>query len=191
MSKIWAIIIVLSIVTAIVIGNPDIVVEQITKAGVSATENIITYAGMICFWTGIFNILKNTKLINLLSGFFKPVINKLFEKEKLNEEIKNDMSLNIASNVIGVGNAATAFGVKAMENMNEINEKKDKANNNMTTFVLLNSASLQIIPTSIISLRMIYGSKSATSIIIPVWIVTVIALIFGIVSIKILNKVVK
>ena len=96
--------------------------------------------------------------------------------------------MNIASNVLGVGNAATVNGIKAMEELQKGNQIKELPNDNIATFVLLNTASVQLIPTSMIALRALYGSQNPSSIIYPVWIVTFIALIVGIISIKILNK---
>lgn len=191
MSKIWSFLIIISILFGIMLGNSDKIISQITSAGMSATENIITFAGMICFWTGIFNILKNTKAIEKLSAVFRLIVSKLFEKKDLSNQAIQDITSNITSNIIGVGNAATAFGIKAMEEMQKSNPDKSTASNNMSTFVLINTASLQLIPTSIISLRMIYGSGNPTDIIIPVWIVSITSLLIGIISIKILNKVVK
>lgn len=190
MSYIWSGMIIISIIYCISFGNFQNVLEIITKASSSSIENILTLAGMLCFWSGIFNILKNTSTIDKLSNLFKPILRRLFKKDEVTNEILEDVSLNIASNAIGVGNAATAFGVSAISKMQKINNK-EKPNDSMTTFILLNTASIQIIPTNIISLRILYGSLNPTNIIIPVWIVTILALFFGIVAIKILNKVVK
>ena len=96
--------------------------------------------------------------------------------------------MNISTNIIGVGNAATVNGIKAMEELQKMNDSNDSPNDNMTMFVLINTASLQIIPSSMIALRALYGSSNPTSIVIPIWIVTCVALIVGITSIKILNK---
>lgn len=191
MSKIWSFMIILSILFCIIFGNSQNLLEIITKACANSIENIITLAGMLCFWSGIFNILKNTSVINHLSRFFEPILKRLLKKEEVTNEILEDVSLNIASNAIGVGNAATAFGISAISKMQEININKEKPNDSMTMFILLNTASIQIIPTNIISLRILYGSLNATNIIIPVWIVTILALFSGIFAIKILNRLVK
>lgn len=191
MSKIWSFMIILSILFCIIFGNSQNLLEIITNACANSIENIITLAGMLCFWSGIFNILKNTSVINHLSRFFEPILKRLLKKEEVTDKILEDVSLNIASNAIGVGNAATAFGISAISKMQEININKEKPNDSMTMFILLNTASIQIIPTNIISLRILYGSLNATNIIIPVWIVTILALFSGIFAIKILNGLVK
>lgn len=191
MSKIWSFMIILSILFCIIFGNSQNLLEIITNACANSIENVITLAGMLCFWSGIFNILKNTSVINHLSRFFEPILKRLLKKEEVTDKILEDVSLNIASNAIGVGNAATAFGISAISKMQEININKEKPNDSMTMFILLNTASIQIIPTNIISLRILYGSLNATNIIIPVWIVTILALFSGIFAIKILNRLVK
>ena len=191
MSVIWSVMIIISILFSIIKGNSDVLIDYITKASVSSIENIITLAGMLCFWTGIFNILKNTPLIDKLAGVIKPLVGKLLKSDEVDDEIMQDVALNVTSNAIGVGNAATVFGISATKKMQIKNNNKDKPNDSMTTFILLNTASIQIIPTTIISLRAMYGSESPGSIILAVWIVTILALIAGILAVKLLNKVVK
>lgn len=191
MSKIWSLMLIIVIIFTFVNGTADTLIEHITQASTNAIENVITLAGMMCFWTGIFNILKHTFLIEKLANFVKPIMSKLFKKDEVDEDIMQDVALNITSNAIGVGNAATVFGINATKKMQAKNKDKDKPNDSMTAFILLNTASIQLIPTTMISLRALYGSQKPGEIILSVWIVTITALIVGITAIKILNKVVK
>lgn len=191
MSIIWSIMIMIAILFAFFTGRADSLIEIITKASSNSIENVITLGGMLCFWTGIFNILKHTPIIEKLAAFVKPVTSKLFVKSEIDDEIMQDVALNVTSNAIGVGNAATVFGINATKKMQLKNKNKDKPNDSMTAFILLNTASIQLIPTTIISLRALYGSENPGEIIFAVWIVTLLALTTGIISIKILNKVVK
>lgn len=191
MSKIWSLMLVIVIIFTFTNGTADTLIEHITRASANAIENIITLAGMMCFWTGIFNILKNTFLIEKLANLVKPIMSKLFKKEEIDDDIMQDVALNVTSNAIGVGNAATVFGINATKKMQAKNKDKDKPNDSMTAFILLNTASIQLIPTTMISLRALYGSQNPGEIILSVWIVTITALIVGITAIKILNKVVK
>lgn len=191
MSIIWCIMIILSAVFAFLNGSADTLIEYVTKASSNSIENVITLAGMLCFWTGIFNILKHTPLIDKLANTIKPIMSKLFKKDEIDNEIMQDVALNVTSNAMGVGNAATVFGINATKKMQEKNKNKDKPNDSMTAFILLNTASIQLIPTTMISLRAMYGSENPGEIILSVWIVTVFALVSGIVAVKILNKVVK
>ena len=188
MSKIWSAMLCISIVIAVFFGNPDSVISSIMDSGKSAVENVITLIGMMCFWSGIFNIFEKTSVIKKLSKIFSKTVGFLFNKNNLSDASKEYMCMNITTNIIGVGNAATVNGIKAIKSLHEDNNKNDIPSNNMTTFVLLNTASLQLIPSSMIALRAMYGSSSPSSIVIPIWIVTGISLIAGIISIKILNK---
>lgn len=188
MSKIWSAMLCISIVIAVFFGNPDSVISSIMDSGKSAVENVITLIGMMCFWSGIFNIFEKTSVIKKLSKIFSKTVGFLFSKNNLSDASKEYMCMNITTNIIGVGNAATVNGIKAIKSLQEDNNKNDIPSNNMTTFVLLNTASLQLIPSSMIALRAMYGSSSPSSIVIPIWIVTGLSLIAGIISIKILNK---
>ena len=191
MSIIWSIMIILSIIFTFFIGKADTLIELITKASANSIENIITLAGMLCFWTGIFNILKHTSIVNKLADIVKPILGKLFNKKEVDDEIMQDVALNVTSNAIGVGNAATVFSINAINKMQKKNKNLEKPNDSMTTFVLLNTASIQIIPTTIISLRAMYGSANPGEIILAVWVVTISALVSGLATIKVLNKVIK
>lgn len=191
MSIIWSLMIIVAIIFAFATGSADVMIEYITKASTNSIENIMTLAGMLCFWTGIFNILKHTPAIDKLANFVKPITSKLLKKDEIDDEIMQDVALNVTSNAIGVGNAATVFGINATKKMQAKNKNKEKANDSMTAFILLNTASIQLIPTTIISLRTIYGSNNPGNIIMCVWIVSATALVAGLAAIKILNKVIK
>lgn len=182
--------IIISIIIAIFLGNPNNIITIISEASIKAINNIIKLAGMTCFWSGIFNILKSTTLIKSISKFVGKITIKLFDKKEISEEVMNNISLNVTCNLIGVGNAATVYGIKAIEQLNELNQDKNRASDSMCMFVLLNTASLQLIPTSIIAMRAMYNSTNITAIIIPVWIITILALLVGIMLCKISNKII-
>ena len=188
MSKIWGIMLGISITIALFLGNPDIVINSIMDSSKNAIENVLTLAGMICFWSGFFKIFESTNILKKLSKLFGKTIGFLFEKRNLSDKSKEYICMNITSNVIGVGNAATVNGIKAIKSLHEDNNKKELPSDNMTIFILLNTASIQLIPSSMIALRAMYGSSNPSFIVIPIWIVTGVSLFFGIVSIKILNK---
>jgi len=188
MAKVWGTMLIISLIIAMITGNINVVLDNIMKSSTSAIENVITLAGMMCFWSGIFNIFENTSILDNFSNIFKKVIFVLFDKSTLNKKAVEYISLNVTSNVIGIGNAATLNGIKAINALQEENSVKDTPNDNMTTFVLLNTASLQLIPTNIIALRSMYGSANPTNIVMPIWIVTLCSLIAGITAIKILNR---
>lgn len=188
MSKIWGFLIGLSIIVAIFLGKPDVVINSIMDSSRNAIENILTLIGMICFWSGIFKIFESTSIIQKFSKLFVKTIGFLFNKKDLSNKSKEYICMNLTSNIIGIGNAATVNGIKAIKALHDDNKKQDFPSDNMTTFILLNTASLQLIPSSMIALRAMYGSLNPSAIVIPNWIVTFVSLICGIISIKLLNK---
>lgn len=187
MSKIWSCIIIASIVTAFLTNNPSIILSSISESSMDAMTNIINLTGMMCFWSGIFKIFESTTTLEKLSKIIGKVIGKLFNKNELNDKAKNYIALNVTSNLIGIGNASTVNGIKAMEELDKINNS-DKPNDSMTKFVLLNTASIQILPTSMIAIRTLYNSNSPAEILLPVWIVTGMSLLVGMTAIIMLNR---
>lgn len=188
MSKIWSFIIIVGIIIACFMGNVETVIDSVMNGSKSSIENVINLTGMMCFWSGMFKILSETKILKIFAKKFSKILYLLFDKKDLSDEAVEYMSLNITSNMIGVGNAATINGIKSIKELQKINDKKDRPNNNMTTFIVLNAASLQIIPTNMIAMRALYNSENPTAIVIPIWIVTITSLIVGLIAIKILNK---
>ena len=184
----WPIFIILSFVYAIITGKVNEVNNGIFEALENAVELSITFLGTISLWNGIMEIAKNTTLINKLTNMLRPVIRRLFPELKNNEKANQEISINMIANILGLGNAATPLGIKAMKTMQEDNERKDELSNSMMMFILLNTASLQLIPTNVIAIRTSLGSQNPTSIIIPVWISSIVAAIVGILFVKILIK---
>ena len=158
------------------------------KGSTASVENVINLIGMMCFWGGMFKIFSETKFLKVFAKKFSSLLYLLFDKKELNDKSIEYISLNITSNLLGVGNAATINGINAVKELQKINKNQDRPNNNMTTLILLNTASLQIIPTNMIALRALYNSTNPSAIIIPIWIVTICSLVVGIIAIKILNN---
>ena len=135
-------------------------------------------------------IARNTSFVDNLCKLFNPLIKFLFPKLN-NNKAKAEITMNIVANFLGLGNAATPLGLKAMQTLQEENEKKDTLSNYMVMFIVLNTASLQLIPTNVIAIRNSLGSNSPSEIIFPVWIATIIAAIVGIFATKMLINISK
>lgn len=188
LNKLWPIFIIISISYAIFTGNIDSVNDSIFNSCKEAVDLTITFLGTMTLWSGIMEIIKNTTLINKLNYLLKPVMKILFPKIKKEDKEYKEISMNIISNILGLGNASTPLGIKAMKSMQDKNLKKDEITNEMMMFIVLNTASIQIIPTTILAIRSSLGSENPNLIIIPVWIVTIIAAFAGILMTKILIK---
>lgn len=185
---IWPLFIILSFTYAILTGNVEKVNASIFDSTANAVELTLTLLGTICLWSGIMEIAKKTTLIEKLTKLLSPVMRFLFPDIKQTDEAHKEMSMNIIANVLGLGNAATPLGLKAMSSLQKQNKQKDRLTNSMAMFIILNTASLQLIPTTVLSIRSSLGSNSPTSIILPVWIATLSAAIVGIIAAKILMK---
>lgn len=186
MSIIWSFFFIICLIFSCLFLSPSVVIESISNSSRNAIENIFIIASMLIFWSGIFNILSSTKLLSNLSKKIYNFVAFLFNKDEVDEQSKEYISLNIASNLMGVGNAATVNSLKGIEQLQKNNIKKNKLNKSMATFIVLNTASMQIIPTSMISLRTLYGSQEPSKIIIPVICVSFISLIVAIVSLNLM-----
>ena len=188
LNKIWPIFIIISIIYAIFSSN----LENLNNSIFESTENTIsvtmTLLGSMCLWSGLMKIASNLSLIEKFSKLLNPIINFLFPDLKKFPKIKKEISMNMIANILGLGNAATPLGLKAMESMQKENEKKDILSNSMMMFVLINTASIQLIPTTVLAIRKSLGSEDSTGIIVPVWFATICAAIAGIIIVKLLIK---
>lgn len=174
---IWCFFIVISIIFGVLNGKYVDVNSAIFESIESTISLVITLFGSMCFWNGIMNIVKNTSLIKRIKGILKPLIKLIFKDMNENDKAFEDISMNMTSNLLGLGNAATPCGLKAMEKLQEENPLKEKLSNNMMLFMLINTASIQLIPTTIISIRMGLGSKNPSGIILGVWFASIVTFI--------------
>lgn len=185
---IWPFFIIISIIYAILTGK---VVEVNNSVFESANETVkltITFFGTICLWNGIIHIASKTTMIEKLTNKLSPIIKFLFPDLKKEKEVQKEISMNVVANMLGLGNAATPLGLKAMKSLQKLNDNKDRLSNSMAMFIVLNTASLQIIPTTVIAIRNSLGSQNASEIIIPVWISTVIAAVTVVIVTKLFIK---
>lgn len=188
LNLIWPIMLVVSIIYSILIGNVDSINNAIFESTKKTVELTLTLLGTICLWNGIVEIAGKTKLMSILTKMLSPLVNFLFPESKNDKKIKNDISMNIVANMLGIGNAATPLGLRAMQGMQNKNKDKNRLTDDMATFIILNTASIQIIPTTVIAIRMSLGSSEPTKIIFAVWFSTICAAIVGITVTKLCIK---
>ena len=184
LNNIWPIFIIISIIYAIIAGNLENLNLAITSSSQSAVSLTLTLIGTTCLWSGLIEIASNTNIIKYLKKFLRPVITRLFPN--LNSLVYDKVTMNIISNILGLGNAATPLGLQAMEEMQKENLNKEYLSDNMMILIVLNTSSLQIIPTTIIAIRTSLGSNNPTRIIFPVWFSTICAGIVGIIVTKLI-----
>ena len=188
LNKIWPVFIIVSFSYAIFSGNLEKINSAIFTSTNDAISLCINLLGTICLWNGIMQVANKTTFVDKLSKLLNPLIHLLFPEIKKNKQIQKEITMNMITNILGLGNAATPLGLKAMKSMQKENEKKDTLTNSMMVFIVLNTASIQIIPTTVIAIRNSLGSSNPTCIIFPVWIATICAAIGGIIATKMLIK---
>ena len=184
----WPFFIIISIFYAILSGNIENINNCIFESAENAVKLTLTLLGATCLWSGIMEIASKTDIIKYLSAILQPIIKKIFYNLHSNKKSYNNIIMNIIANILGLGNAATPLGLKAMGELQKENANKDELSDNMMMLIVLNTASLQVIPTTVIAVRKSLGSNNPTQIIFPVWIATVCAAVVGILVAKIIIK---
>lgn len=185
---IWPLFIIISFIYAFFSGNIENVSNEIFISLTEVVNLCLTFLGTMCLWNGIMEIAKRTTLIRKLTIFFRPLINFLFPELKENEQAKEEISMNMIANILGLGNAATPLGIKAMKTLQKDNKNKMILSNSMLMFILINTASIQLIPTNVIAIRNSLNSSMSTQIIFPVWIATITAALASIITAKVLIR---
>lgn len=187
LNYLWSFIVIISIICSVLLGNTSNLSNTIIESGASSIELILTMAGIICLWSGIMKIAVESGLTDYVGKLFSPLLKPLFPSLDKNSDAFQSITMNISANLLGLGNAATPFGLKAMEQLHTLNNKSDTASNEMIIFVVMNTASLQLLPTTLATLRQSYGSSAPFDIIVPVWISSVCALAVALTFALVLN----
>ena len=188
MSYIWGGMIVLSVLAAFFTGRIDAVAQGALDGAGAAIEMALSLLGMMCLWSGLLEIAKRAGLTEKLARLLKPVTRLLFPRLSPESPAVRAMVMNITANLLGLSNAATPLGLAAMAELDKINPQKGVASNEMCLFVVINTASISLLPTTVITLRAAAGSADPFGIVLPVWICSVIALVFGVIAAKIMAK---
>lgn len=180
LNLIWAFMIIIAFIFAVFSGNIENLSASVMKGANSSVELLISIIGILCFWSGMMEIAEKSGITNLLSKLFSPLLSKLFKNVDKNSPAMGYISLNISANLLGLGNAATPLGLNAMKELKKINHNKSVASDDMLLFVVLNTASLQLVPTTLCAYRQSYGSKAPFEIIPAVWLTSSLALVVGV-----------
>ena len=147
----------------------------------TAFETSLGLTGVLALWLGIMKIGERAGIVNVLARLLSPFFSKLFPDIPKNHPVMGSIFMNIASNMLGLDNAATPTGLKAMAQMQELNTKKDTATNPMIMFLVLNTSGLTIIPTTILAFRSSYRAVQPTDVFIPILLATTVATLAGII----------
>lgn len=181
---IWVVMTIIGIIFAIINGT----IEEVNKAVFHGAKEAVTICigliSILVFWLGLMRIAQESGLLNKMARLFKPIVVRLFPEVPINHPAMGYILSNMMANMFGLGNAATPMGLKAMEQLKELNGGKDSVSRSMITFLAINTSSLTIIPTTVISIRMTYESNSPTEIVGT----TLLASIFSTVGALIIDR---
>ena len=185
---IWFIMVFFGVITGLITGNG----EGMSKAVLTSIESTVTFiislVGLMCFWCGVMKVAEKSGFTEKLAKLLRPILKLIFKEVAKDEKALGAIVMNITANMMGLGNAATPFGIKAMEEMDRLNVEKGRASNDMALFLVLNAACIQLVPSTVISIRAAAGSTNPGVIILPAILSTTIAAIVGVICCKILQK---
>ena len=179
MSAIWTIL-MLSSLAVLIFSSPQTALKAMLEGSSNAVDLAIKLVASYAFWMGLFSLLEKLKITDFLAKILKKPVKFLFPNES--EQTEKFITMNISANLLGLGNASTPMGINAVKNM-----YKGETSDNISTFIVLSATSLQILPTTVISMRVSAGSTSPMSIFIPSLVATVISTVLGILICKLIR----
>lgn len=185
---IWLSLIIGSVVIGAINGTLEAVALSITTSAQQAITIAIGLIGVISLWLGIMRIAQDVGLIQVLSRLLNPLMKRLFPSVPADHPAMGAMTLNITANMLGIGNAATPFGIRAMEELAKLNPNSKIASHAMCTFLAINTSSVQLIPTNTIALLAANGATHPTNIVFPTLIATTCSTLAAIVAVKCFEK---
>ncbi|HET7435235.1 MAG TPA: nucleoside recognition domain-containing protein [Thermoanaerobaculia bacterium] len=188
LNYIWFALMAISLVVAAFNGTADAVTKGAVDMAKTAVEISIGLVGVMTLWLGMMRIAEKAGLVTILGRLLRPVLRLLFPELPPDHPANGAIVLSIAANMLGLNNAATPLGIKAMEEMQTVNPDKETATNSEVMFMALNTASVQLVPAQMIAILVASGSKSPTSIISSTLVATFIGTLAAIISAKVLQR---
>lgn len=182
LNLIWLGMIVIGIIYAGVSGHIDVISPAAFAAAEQSVGILLEMAGILGLWLGLLNLAEKSGLVDLLAKAICPIATRLFPDIPRNDPAMGAIVMNLSANLLGLGNAATPFGIKAMEEMARLNGHCSIASNSMVTFLVLNTSSVTLIPATVIGLRTKAGAVNAVDIVLPTFLATVIACAVGLLA---------
>lgn len=187
MGIIWTGLLVLSILFSCASGTVNAVGEAALEGAAQAVELAISIGGAICLWCAVMELMKECGLAEGLARLLRPVLKRLFPKCKDNEEIMQPLSANVSANLLGLGNAATPMGIQAAKGMARLGER-GIASDELCRLVVLNTASIQLLPTTVAAIRAAEGAAVPFDILPAVWISSALSVTAGLLAAKLFER---
>ena len=186
MAWIWIGMVVLSVGYGIYSGTIDAVGAAAMEGAAAAVELCLSMAGIMCLWNGVMSVMRSCGLTESLSRLFRPVLGRLLPNACRDEETLSALSGNVSANLLGLGNAATPLGIKAAQRMAV--GCGGKASDELCLLVVLNTASIQLLPTTVAGVRSALGAENAFDILPAVWLASVISVAVGLLAARLLAR---
>lgn len=187
MSAIWTGMVALSVVYGLIAGNGAAVAAAAVGGAAAAVQLCLTMAGVLCLWMGVMEVMKRSGLAGKLSGLLRPVLCRLYPEFRRDRETMDAISANVSANLLGLGNAATPLGIQAARRM--ALKTPGMASDSLCMLVVCNTASIQLIPTTVAGVRLTAGCETPFDILPAVWLASAVSVCVGIVAAKIFARV--
>ena len=187
MAWIWTGMAVLSILCGLATGRGELVAAAAVEGAQAAVELCVSIAGMLCLWTGVMEIMRRSGLAEGLSRLLRPVLSALFPQVSGDRGVMDSISANVSANLLGLGNAATPLGIEAVRRMER--KSPGTASDAMCMLVVCNTASIQLIPPTVASVRAAAGSSSPFDILPAVWLASALSVGVGIAACKLFARI--
>ncbi len=188
LNTIWLLLLVAAAITTIITGNYKEVVAAATETSGNAFKLALGLTGLMSLWLGMMKIAERSGLINLITRAIFPLMKLLYPKVPQDHPAMGSMAMNMAANMFGLNNAATPLGIRAMEDLADLNPNKKVASDAMCMFLAINTSSIQFVPAGAIALLAAGGSSDPTGIVAPTLLATTCSTVFGILAAKIFSK---
>ena len=186
MSVIWSVMVLASVLCAAATGREGDVAAAALEGAAAAVELCLSMAGVLCLWTGVMEVMKRSGLTEGLSRLLRPVLRRLYPDFAGDREVMDSVAANVSANLLGLGNAATPLGIRAARRMSL--RSPGVASPALCMLVVCNSASIQLIPTTVASVRAAQGSAAPFDILPAVWLASALSVSMGIAAVKLLVR---
>lgn len=190
-TKCFVVITIVSFVYAIFSGNAESLTNAVIDGASKSIKISLELCGMSCLWCGIMEVFRDTGVLRVVSRVMSPILSRVFPDTWKNKEGKEEITAAVSANILGIGNAATPYALSAMKKLDLANKEPAVTSGDMAAFAILGTASLNIIPTTLISLRRAAGSADPYSIIVPIWICSFSCAALGVILSYVCRKVSK
>ncbi|MBE7030623.1 MAG: nucleoside recognition protein [Ruminococcaceae bacterium] len=179
MNYIWSGMMLLSLMIAMWNGRLDATMQAAFESANNAIATVLGFIGVTALWTGLMRIAEKSGLVRVFSRIIRPLGRLIFPNLPPDSAAFSAISMNMVANILGLANAATPLGLTAMRELQKRNHSPNRASDEMCTFVVLNTASIQLIPSTLIGIRASFGSAAPSEIILPVWVVSLLTATVG------------